>query len=379
MTRASRRVAIAGVVALVVAAIATLVTTERAEKIVTAYFRETPGLYAGDPVRVLGVDIGTIESITVEPHQVKVVMHYDKSVQIPAEARAAIISPTMVSGRFVQLAPAYIEGPELAEDATIPLDRTATPVEWDRTVEELTKLATQLGPQAGEVTGALGRALDTAQANLGGQGDLIHDTIRNASAAVATLAAGGEDLFGTVGHLQSIAANLAQNDQAVAAFSRQLAQVSTTLDSNRDQLATVVRTLDESAVLIENFVRDHRDQLNTTVVDLAKVAKSLAGSRQAFATLMQRAPVGVSNLNNIYDPPSSSMTGGFALTNLSDPATFVCSLIFAAGGKTENTTKLCEAAIAPFVQILKMNNIPLLTSPLEVPPVDVPQVQGGGR
>lgn len=377
MTRVPRpsTVAIGAVLTLIVAAVATLLTAQRSEKIVTAYFTETPGLYAGDPVKVLGVEIGKIESISVEPDRVKVVMHYDRSIEIPAEAKAAIISPTMVSGRFIQFAPAYTAGAALPEDATVPLARTATPVEWDRTVAELTQLTTQLGPGAGEVTGALGRTLDTAQANLGGQGDLIHDTIRNASAAVSTLSAGGEDLFGTVGNLQAIAANLAQNDAAVEAFSRQLTQVSSTLESNREQLAAVVTTLDQSATLIQNFVRDNRNQLTTAVDGLAKVAEGLAGSRQAFATLLQRAPVGVSNLNNIYDPPSSSMAGGFALTNFSDPATFICSLIFSVGGRTENTIPLCEAAITPFVQLLKMNNVPLITSPLQTPPVS----QGGGR
>jgi phospholipid/cholesterol/gamma-HCH transport system substrate-binding protein len=377
MMRVSRHTALAGaaILTLVVAAIATLLTVDRAEKTITAYFAETPGLYAGDPVRVLGVDIGKIDSITVEPDRVKVVLRYDPTIQVPADAQAVIISPTMVSGRFVQLAPAYTEGPELPEDATIPLERTETPVEWDETVTQLTQLVTKLGPQAGEVTGALGETLDTAAANLGGQGDLIHDTIRNASSAMATLAAGGEDLFGTVGNLQRIAANLAQNDTAVAAFSQQLAQVSSTLDSNREQLATVVTTLDQSANLIRDFVRDNRNQLSTAVTGLAKAADSLAGSRQALATLLQRAPVGVSNFNNIYDPPSSSMAGGFALTNFSDPATFICSLIFAAGSKNDDTNSLCEAAITPFVQLLKMNNVPLVTSPLQVPPAPT----GGGR
>jgi phospholipid/cholesterol/gamma-HCH transport system substrate-binding protein len=359
--------------ALVASAVAVLLVPRAADHVITAYFAESPGLYPGDSVRVLGVEVGKIDSITAEPDRVKIVLHVDPALKVPAEARAAIVSPTLVSSRFIQLAPGYRGGAALPDDATIPLSRTATPVEWDTTVTQLTQLATQLGPASGQLTGPVGRALDTAQANLGGQGDRIRDTIRNAAAATATLASGGQDLFGTIRNLQSVASNLAQHDVAVEAFGRQLAQVSAALADDRDQLATVVTTLDRVATLIRNFIRDTKDPLSSSLAGLAKVTRQVAGNRQALADLLQRAPVGASNLNNLYDPVSSVEVGAFALTNFSDPATFICSLIFAAGGKNDNTNATCEAAIAPFVQVLKMNNIPLV-DPLQTAPK-----KGGGR
>lgn len=345
-----------------------------AEKVITAYFAESPGLYAGDSVRVLGVEVGKIESITAEPGQVKIVLRYDAAVRIPADAKAAIVSPTLVSGRFIQLVPAYRGGPALPEDATIPLSHTVTPVEWDTTVDQLTQLTGQLGPGPGETTGPLGRALDVTHANLSGQGDRIHDTIRNTSAAMTTLAEGGQDLFGTVRNLGSVVTNLKQNDDAVGAFSQQLARVSSVLADNRDQLGEVIRTLDRTSVLVRDFARDNREQLDTSLHGLGDLTKQLAGNRQALADLLQRAPVGVSNFNNTYDPVGSLQAGAFALTNMADPATFVCSLIFAAGGRNDNTNATREAAIMPFVQVLKMNNIPL-AFPLQTAPLPT----GGGR
>lgn len=361
------------ILALVASAVATLLTTQEADKTITAYFTQAPGLYAGDSVKVLGIDVGEIDSVTPEPGQVKVVLHYPASLRVPAAAKVAIVSPTLVAGRFIQLVPAYTGGPELPPDATIPLSRTVTPVEWDSTVRTLTELAAQLGPAAGQSTGALGRVLDTAQANLGGQGDLVHETIRDASAAVTTLSNGGQDLFGTVRNLQVVTASLAQNDAAVRAFSDQLTQLSAVLADNRGQLATVLQTLDQVAGAVQTFVRDNRDQLSADLTGLSKVAQNLADNRQAMADLLQRAPTGVSNLNNSYDPVSSSFVGAFALNMMGDPATFVCSLIFAAGGRNDNTNRTCEAAIAPFAQLLKMNNIPL-TMPLQTAPQN-----GGGR
>ncbi|WP_166462650.1 MCE family protein [Amycolatopsis acidicola] len=365
---------IAVILTLAAATAATLLTVKPAEKTVTAYFSETPGLYAGDPVRILGVDVGKIDSITPRQDGVKVTLHYDSKLQVPADATAAVVSPTLVSSRFVQLTPVYTGGPALPADATIPLSRTVTPVEWDSTVQQMTRLATQLGPQPGQVTGALGRVVDSAQANLAGQGDQVHDTIASASAAMSTLAAGGQDLFGTVRNVQSMVTSLAQNDAAVQAFSQQLANVSSVLADNRDQLATVLRTLDQVAGLVRTFVQDNQNALSGDVDGLAGIARQIAGNRQALADFLQRAPLGVSNFANSYDPTGSLMAGAFAITNFGDPATFICSLIFAAGGHNDNTNATCEAAIAPFVQVLKMNNVPLVVDPLQTSP----RTDGGG-
>lgn len=370
--------ALAAVVALILAAAGTLLTAHQPDKTITAYFTQAPGLYAGDSVRVLGVEIGKIDSIDAEPGQVKVVMHYDATIDVPADAEAAIVSPTLVSGRFIQFAPAYTSGPALPDDATIPLSRTATPVEWDTTVKQLTQLLRQLGPGTGQVTGAVGNALNAAQANLSGQGDQIHETIRNAAAAMTTLEAGGQDLFGTIRNLDSVVTNLAQNDGAVQAFTQQLTEISSVLATDRDQLAAVVQTFDQVATLIQNFVRDNQNPLSTDLTGLAEVAGQLADNRQALADLLQRTAVSISNFNNDYDPVGDLTPGAFALTNFSDPATFVCSLIFAAGGHNDNTNQTCEAAIAPFVQVLKMNNVPLIVNPLQTAPASG-QGSGGGR
>ena len=116
---------------------------------VVAYFPSTVGLYPGDDVRVVGVPVGKIESIQPRAGDVKVTMRVDDGVKLPADARALIIAPNLVSARFIQFTPAYKSGPTLADGAQIGLDRTGVPVEWDDVKEQLTQLSASLGPQAG--------------------------------------------------------------------------------------------------------------------------------------------------------------------------------------------------------------------------------------
>ena len=100
---------------LVIAAVAAFANGGGGEKTVTADFPRTVSVYAGSDVRVLGVKVGQIESVTPTGTTVKVVMTYDAATKIPADAKAAIIAPSVVGDRFVQFTPVYKGGPVLED------------------------------------------------------------------------------------------------------------------------------------------------------------------------------------------------------------------------------------------------------------------------
>ena len=111
-----------------------------------AYFANANGLYTGDEVRILGVAVGTVDKIEPQPHTTKVTFSVDAQYPVPADVKAAILSPSLVSARAIQLVPAYDGGPKLAAGAAIPQDRTAVPVEWDDFRQQLEKLTASLQP-----------------------------------------------------------------------------------------------------------------------------------------------------------------------------------------------------------------------------------------
>ena len=57
--------------------------------------------------------------------------YYDGEYKVPADAKAAVISPSIVGDRFIQLTPAYTGGAQLENNAKLGEDRTATPLELD--------------------------------------------------------------------------------------------------------------------------------------------------------------------------------------------------------------------------------------------------------
>src|SRR5690348_1920181 len=117
--RPGRRLA---VIVAVIAALAAGVTTaavasggDSGTRHLTAYFTKTIGLYQGNDVRVLGVKIGKIDKLTVLGTRVRVQISYDGKYKLPADVKAVLVPPSVVSDRFIQLAPAYTGGPVLPD------------------------------------------------------------------------------------------------------------------------------------------------------------------------------------------------------------------------------------------------------------------------
>jgi phospholipid/cholesterol/gamma-HCH transport system substrate-binding protein len=110
---------VAGVVVVALIVVGIIVATRGSSntKHVTAYFNRVIGLYTGNDVRILGVKIGHIDSITPDGSRVKVVMSYDGNDKVPANANAVIVTPSIVSDRYVQLTPAYTSGGTLPDNA----------------------------------------------------------------------------------------------------------------------------------------------------------------------------------------------------------------------------------------------------------------------
>src|SRR5579875_2899263 len=72
---------------------------------VTAYFDNSNGIYPGDNIDILGVPVGKIDKIEPQPDRVKISFWYADKHKVPADAKAVILSPSLVTVRAIQLTP----------------------------------------------------------------------------------------------------------------------------------------------------------------------------------------------------------------------------------------------------------------------------------
>ena len=327
-SKAGRFIAIACVLALVVTAALWWVFAGMNGRKVTAHFAAAVGVYPGGDVRVLGVKVGTIDEVTPEGGTVKVVFTVDRDVRVPENAQAVVVSPSVVSDRYVQLAPAYTGGPTLGDNAVIPRERTATPVELDELYSSLDKLTTALGPNGANADGALADLLNSAARNLEGNGQALNDTLKNLGQATRTLSGSKEDLFATVDNLQKFTAMLAANDSQVRDFNSQLADVSKMLADERGDLGAALSELATALGLVQGFVKDNREVLKSNVDKLASITQVLVNQRAALAETLDVAPLALGNLQNSYNAASGTLDVRADINELNQPPiVLVCKLV----------------------------------------------------
>ncbi|MBE1581503.1 MCE family protein [Amycolatopsis roodepoortensis] len=324
----ARGFTIAIVLALVVAGALWWTLKDAGRNHVTAYFAGTVGLYEGNSVRMLGVDMGTVTKIQPMGNQVRVELEYDRSVPVPADAKAIIVSPSLVSDRYVQLAPAYKGGPRIADGAVIGLDRTEVPLEVDELAASLSRVSQSLGPNGANKNGSLSNLLDTAAKNFDGNGQALHDTITKLGQAAGTLSGNKDDLFKTVENLGSFSQTLVNSDKQVRDFERQLADVSGFLAGERENLSATVKQLSDTLTAVQAFIEKNRDRLKSNVDKLASVTKVLVDQRGALAEILDVAPVGLGNLVNTYNASSGTLDARANLNELTQPPlVMVCNLL----------------------------------------------------
>jgi ABC-type transporter Mla subunit MlaD len=240
---------------------------DRDRTTVKAVFESSVGLYVGSDVQMLGVPVGKVTAVDPGPAGVAVTMRLDRGQEAAADTAAVIVAPTLVSDRFVQLTKPHVEGPALEDGAVLPIERTAVPVEIDDLYASLTDASEKLGPDGANRDGALSRFLEVADRNLRGQGTKINQLIGDFGDASGTLA-----------------------------------------DSSGD-LAAAIDNLGSALALVDDFIRDNRGALRTSVEKLQGPTRVLVNQRAQLEETVRLVPLVLQNFLRAYDPRREALTG----------------------------------------------------------------------
>jgi len=335
--------------------------TDRQSRIhLTAYFVNSNGLYVGDEVRILGLPVGKIDRIEPQPEQAKVSFWVDGRYKVPADVNAAVISPSLVSVRAIQLTPAYTGGPTISDDSSIPLQHTAVPIEWDDLRQQLLRLTDTLQPTQPGGLSTLGQFVSTSANNLRGQGANIRDTLIKVSQAFSALGDHSQDLFGTIKNISILVSALQSSTDLLRQLNQNLAGVTGLLSNGPDEVGAAVQDINDVIGDVQSFVADNKETIGTTSDKLASVTTALNQSLDDIKQTLHITPTAFSNFVNIYQPAQGAFTGAIALGNFSNPISFLCGAIQAASRLgAEQSAKLCVQYLAPIIKNRQINFPPL--------------------
>lgn len=271
---------------------------------VVAEFDNAAGLYPGNAVAVLGMPVGEVTAVEPRGSHVEVTLEIDGDIDIPAGATAVTLSTSVLTDRHIEFTPAYRGGPTLADGTRLGLDRTRTPVEFDRLLGAADRMAGELeGEQPGD--GPVARLLGVSAALATGSGPELRATLDQLATALELGEDGGagtrDTLTALVDQLAALLAAAAANETTLREFGAatgQLGDVVAELNIGTGdtgaQIVDVMRRTD--TLLTENA-----GVLQATLADGATVTRALADYRSQLAEFIDVTPLLLDNAYNAVD------------------------------------------------------------------------------
>ena len=269
---------------------------------ITVQFVHAPGLYSQNSVTVLGVPSGDVRSVTPHADHVDVVLSLPDTVRLPQDVHAVLMAPNPVSDRTVELFPPYTGGATLRHGATVPLARTAVPLELDDVYQSVDDLSRALGPQGANQHGELSAALHALARLADGNGQDAHDAIEAIAAALPGLTAHPDDLTNFIDGVDQLTSTLASRNATINSLYTNLSGATAELADERQEIATAVTNLQQGLQAVASFIKEHQDAITASVHSLTTVMQAIMAEQQELIRTFDVAPLGFQNFNRAIDP-----------------------------------------------------------------------------
>lgn len=250
---------------------------------VTARFQDVLDLVPQAAVKVNDVAVGRVSAIDLPPGgwTANVTMQINGSVTLPANATAGLRQSSLLGEKYVELAAPADPVGTLANGAVIPLARTNR----NPAVEEVLGALSMLlnGGGIGQLR-TISQQLNDA---LSGNEPQIRAALASIDTVVTNLDAHRQDITNALDGLNRLAATLSARDTQIGQILDTLTPGLRVLAQQRDQLVTMLDSLDRLSGVAVRTVNASRDDLVSDLRSLAPTLRQLATAGQALPQALQ--------------------------------------------------------------------------------------------
>ncbi|SEK90350.1 MCE family protein [Rhodococcus maanshanensis] len=271
-------------------------------KTVYANFAYVNGIYPGSKVTVLGVPVGSVIAVQPEGTSVRVTMTVPGEVELPADANAYVLNPSVISDRHLELGPTYGGGPKLEDGAEIPVERSHAPIDFDGLMGSISTLTDALGGAPDRPGGSAGDLLTEVADNWRGNGDQFNAAIKNLSAATGVVGARAEDIGALVRNLNTLMTALDARQVSLDTLVADLGELGDEWSAQKIDIAGPLQDLRVVLDQVNSFMTRHGDDVGTIAENTRVLGDSLAANQAGLAEFMDVVPLLMQNLSNTVGP-----------------------------------------------------------------------------
>jgi phospholipid/cholesterol/gamma-HCH transport system substrate-binding protein len=254
---------------------------------VTASFTDATGLTSGDDVRLAGVRVGKVSSVTVEKGKAVVALAIDDRYRIPAGSDLELHWRNLLGQRFVLAVPpasARPGGPSLADGARLGPDRT-------RAAADLSQLVNSTEPLLGKLdTPTLNRVATTFAAALQGREQAMNQAIGDSAALVSTLSTRADAIGSSIQDLAVLLEGIAAHDDDVGRLLDSLAGTTEALAARSGDLGRAVSGTHDLARVLDRVVAANGATLEEVLGQSRLILDGTVANRAALAEGLRTLP-----------------------------------------------------------------------------------------
>lgn len=250
-----------------------------------ADFINVSGLDSGNFVRIAGVEVGKVTSVTLrEDGTVDVGFAVDKNVQLSQGIKAVVRYENLIGDRFLALE----DGPGSVElfraGMTIPVSRTSPALDLNALIGGFRPLFRALNPD--QVNALSGQLLTIFQ----GQGGTISSVLAQTSTLTSTLA-GRDELIGEViRNLDTVLATFSANDDQFSAGLDKLSQLVQGLAARKTDISTGTAYISAATGSVADLLVQARAPLRETVHQTDRAAGQIMADRDYVDNVIAKLP-----------------------------------------------------------------------------------------
>jgi phospholipid/cholesterol/gamma-HCH transport system substrate-binding protein len=252
----------------------------------SAVFADASRLKEGQSVRIAGIRVGTVNSVSLRPDK-KVVVKFDAddNVVLTDGTRAAVRYLNLVGDRYLDL----VDGPgstkRLGAGGQIAADHTAPALDLDLLLGGLKPLVQ--GLNAHDVNELSASLLQVFQ----GEGGTIDSLFSKTTSFSNTLADNDQTVQHLIDNLNTVVGTLAKDGPKFSGAIDSLERLLTGLAQDREPIGAAIDSLSKGTASLADLLSNARRPLAGTVEQLSRLAPLLDDDKGRIDVALQKAPI----------------------------------------------------------------------------------------
>ncbi|MGV9797703.1 MCE family protein [Mycobacterium sp. NPDC003449] len=251
----------------------------------SAVFTDASRLESGDSVRVAGVRVGTVKSVSLQQDKsVLVEFDSDPSVALTTGTKAAVRYLNLVGDRYLELLDSPGSTRLLPAGSQIPKDRTQGALDLDLLLGGLRPVIQGLNPQ--DVNALTSSLINIFQ----GQGDTLDSLMSKTSSFSNTLGDNSEVVQQLIDNLNQVVGTLNKDGGKFSATIDRLEKLISGLSEDRDPIGNAITSIDNGTASMASLLTEARPPLKGTVDQLNRLAPLLDDNKAVLDRGLQKGP-----------------------------------------------------------------------------------------